>query len=182
VIVATPLHLHAQHFVDALAAGKDLYAEKTRRVDCGAQGWPDCRQTSPRDFFGVEIFAARARHEMLRVEVHGRGHNHAVDIAALQQARWSSSVSTCGTRAALPRGARVASAIATTWGSAARAPDAAAPALAAGRSFPTRTRSFAPSTRDAGDIKRTAPPTAACFRNHGASSFLQFCGSSWHTA
>jgi len=29
VIVATPLHLHAQHFVDTLAAGKDLYAEKT---------------------------------------------------------------------------------------------------------------------------------------------------------
>jgi predicted dehydrogenase len=29
IIVATPLHLHAQHFVDTLAAGKDLYAEKT---------------------------------------------------------------------------------------------------------------------------------------------------------
>jgi predicted dehydrogenase len=29
VIVATPLHMHAQHFVDTLAAGKDLYSEKT---------------------------------------------------------------------------------------------------------------------------------------------------------
>lgn len=29
VIVATPLHLHAKHFVDTLAAGKDLYCEKT---------------------------------------------------------------------------------------------------------------------------------------------------------
>jgi predicted dehydrogenase len=29
VIVASPLHTHARHFVDALAAGKDLYAEKT---------------------------------------------------------------------------------------------------------------------------------------------------------
>ncbi|MBS1853108.1 MAG: Gfo/Idh/MocA family oxidoreductase [Acidobacteria bacterium] len=29
VIVASPLHLHARHFVDTLAAGKDLYAEKT---------------------------------------------------------------------------------------------------------------------------------------------------------
>ena len=29
VIVASPLHTHARHFVDTLAAGKDLYAEKT---------------------------------------------------------------------------------------------------------------------------------------------------------
>jgi len=29
VIVASPLHIHARHFVDALAAGKDLYSEKT---------------------------------------------------------------------------------------------------------------------------------------------------------
>jgi predicted dehydrogenase len=29
VIVASPLHLHARHFVDSIAAGKDLYAEKT---------------------------------------------------------------------------------------------------------------------------------------------------------
>lgn len=29
VIVASPLHLHARHFLDTLAAGKDLYAEKT---------------------------------------------------------------------------------------------------------------------------------------------------------
>ena len=29
VIVATPLHIHARHFLDTLAAGKDLYAEKT---------------------------------------------------------------------------------------------------------------------------------------------------------
>ncbi len=29
VIVASPLHIHARHFLDALAAGKDLYAEKT---------------------------------------------------------------------------------------------------------------------------------------------------------
>lgn len=29
VIVATPLHLHAKHFLDVLPAGKDLYCEKT---------------------------------------------------------------------------------------------------------------------------------------------------------
>src|SRR4030088_2825354 len=29
VIVASPLHTHARHFIDTLAAGKDLYAEKT---------------------------------------------------------------------------------------------------------------------------------------------------------
>src|SRR5882724_5626465 len=29
VIVASPLHIHARHFRDTLAAGKDLYAEKT---------------------------------------------------------------------------------------------------------------------------------------------------------
>src|SRR3954470_6467706 len=29
VIVASPLHIHARHFVETLAAGKDLYAEKT---------------------------------------------------------------------------------------------------------------------------------------------------------
>lgn len=29
VIVATPLHAHARHFLDTLAAGKDLYCEKT---------------------------------------------------------------------------------------------------------------------------------------------------------
>ena len=29
VIVATPLHLHAHHFLDVLASGKDLYSEKT---------------------------------------------------------------------------------------------------------------------------------------------------------
>jgi predicted dehydrogenase len=29
VIVASPLHIHARHFVDTVAAGKDLYAEKT---------------------------------------------------------------------------------------------------------------------------------------------------------
>jgi predicted dehydrogenase len=29
VIVASPLHLHARHFLDTLAAGKDLYCEKT---------------------------------------------------------------------------------------------------------------------------------------------------------
>jgi predicted dehydrogenase len=29
VIVASPLHIHARHFTDALAAGKDLYSEKT---------------------------------------------------------------------------------------------------------------------------------------------------------
>jgi len=29
VIVASPLHIHTRHFLDALAAGKDLYAEKT---------------------------------------------------------------------------------------------------------------------------------------------------------
>jgi len=47
--------------------------------------------------------------------------------------------------------------------------------------IPTRTRSFAPSTRDAGDISATAPPTAACFQKFtNASSFLQFCDSSWH--
>jgi predicted dehydrogenase len=29
VIVASPLHIHARHFQDALSAGKDLYSEKT---------------------------------------------------------------------------------------------------------------------------------------------------------
>jgi predicted dehydrogenase len=29
VIVASPLHLHAHHFLDVLASGKDLYSEKT---------------------------------------------------------------------------------------------------------------------------------------------------------
>ena len=29
VIVASPLHLHAKHFLDTIAAGKDLYCEKT---------------------------------------------------------------------------------------------------------------------------------------------------------
>jgi predicted dehydrogenase len=29
VIVASPLHLHARHFLDTLSAGKDLYCEKT---------------------------------------------------------------------------------------------------------------------------------------------------------
>src|SRR5205823_14855616 len=29
VIVASPLHCHAHHFLDTLAAGKDLYSEKT---------------------------------------------------------------------------------------------------------------------------------------------------------
>ena len=29
VIVASPLHTHARHFLDTLAAGKDLYSEKT---------------------------------------------------------------------------------------------------------------------------------------------------------
>jgi predicted dehydrogenase len=29
IIVATPLHIHAKHFLDAIAAGKDLYCEKT---------------------------------------------------------------------------------------------------------------------------------------------------------
>jgi len=29
VIVASPLHLHARHFLDTVAAGKDLYSEKT---------------------------------------------------------------------------------------------------------------------------------------------------------
>jgi predicted dehydrogenase len=29
VIVATPLHIHARHFLDTIAAGKDLYSEKT---------------------------------------------------------------------------------------------------------------------------------------------------------
>lgn len=29
VIVATPLHCHARHFLDTVAAGKDLYSEKT---------------------------------------------------------------------------------------------------------------------------------------------------------
>src|SRR2546421_2879627 len=29
VLVASPLHCHARHFLDTLAAGKDLYSEKT---------------------------------------------------------------------------------------------------------------------------------------------------------
>lgn len=33
VLIATPQHLHAQHFVDAIAAGKDVYQEKTMAFD-----------------------------------------------------------------------------------------------------------------------------------------------------
>jgi predicted dehydrogenase len=33
VIIATPLHLHAKYFLDSLAAGKDLYSEKTMTWD-----------------------------------------------------------------------------------------------------------------------------------------------------
>ena len=33
VIIATPLHLHAKYFLDALAAGKDIYCEKTMTWD-----------------------------------------------------------------------------------------------------------------------------------------------------
>ncbi|MGA8311809.1 MAG: Gfo/Idh/MocA family oxidoreductase, partial [Terriglobales bacterium] len=29
ILVASPLHIHARHFMDTLAAGKDLYSEKT---------------------------------------------------------------------------------------------------------------------------------------------------------
>jgi predicted dehydrogenase len=29
IMIASPLHIHARHFLDTLAAGKDLYAEKT---------------------------------------------------------------------------------------------------------------------------------------------------------
>ena len=28
VVVASPLHIHARHFLDTLVAGKDLYSEK----------------------------------------------------------------------------------------------------------------------------------------------------------
>jgi predicted dehydrogenase len=35
VIVATPLHCHARHFQDTLAAGKDLYCEKTMTWSIG---------------------------------------------------------------------------------------------------------------------------------------------------
>ncbi|HEX5082753.1 MAG TPA: Gfo/Idh/MocA family oxidoreductase [Blastocatellia bacterium] len=35
VIVATPLHCHARHFLDTLAAGKDLYCEKTMTWSIG---------------------------------------------------------------------------------------------------------------------------------------------------
>ena len=33
VIIATPLHLHANYFLDSLAAGKDIYCEKTMTWD-----------------------------------------------------------------------------------------------------------------------------------------------------
>jgi predicted dehydrogenase len=33
VIIATPLHLHAKYFLDSLAAGKDIYCEKTMTWD-----------------------------------------------------------------------------------------------------------------------------------------------------
>ncbi|MDG3007271.1 Gfo/Idh/MocA family protein [Paludisphaera mucosa] len=33
VLIATPQHLHARHFVDAIAAGKDVYQEKTMAFD-----------------------------------------------------------------------------------------------------------------------------------------------------
>jgi len=35
VLVASPLHIHARHFLDTLAAGKDLYSEKTMTWSIG---------------------------------------------------------------------------------------------------------------------------------------------------
>jgi len=35
VLIATPQHLHALHFVDAISAGKDVYQEKTMAFDAG---------------------------------------------------------------------------------------------------------------------------------------------------
>ncbi|MFN8002631.1 MAG: Gfo/Idh/MocA family oxidoreductase [Acidobacteriota bacterium] len=45
MIVATPLHCHARHFLDTLAAGKDLFCEKTMTWSVDeADAWFGCRQ------------------------------------------------------------------------------------------------------------------------------------------
>jgi predicted dehydrogenase len=49
VIVASPLHCHARHFLDTLAAGKDLYCEKTMTWSIGeAEACVDAAKKSNR--------------------------------------------------------------------------------------------------------------------------------------
>src|SRR6185503_16211942 len=49
VIVASPLHCHARHFLDTLAAGKDLYCEKTMTWSIGeAEACLDAAKKSKR--------------------------------------------------------------------------------------------------------------------------------------
>src|SRR5260370_20966403 len=45
VIVASPFHCHARHFLDTIAAGKALYAEKTMTWSIAAAG--ACRTAAP---------------------------------------------------------------------------------------------------------------------------------------
>src|SRR5215472_10796853 len=46
VIVATPLHCHSRHFLDTIAAGKDLYCEKT--MTWSIQEAETCREAAKR--------------------------------------------------------------------------------------------------------------------------------------
>jgi predicted dehydrogenase len=53
VLVATPLHIHARHFLDTLAAGKDLYSEKTMTWSIAEA--EQCLQVSKRSDRVVQI-------------------------------------------------------------------------------------------------------------------------------
>jgi predicted dehydrogenase len=53
VLVASPLHIHARHFLDTLAAGKDLYSEKTMTWSIGEA--EQCLQASKKSDRVIQI-------------------------------------------------------------------------------------------------------------------------------
>jgi len=53
VLVASPLHIHARHFTDTLAAGKDLYSEKTMTWSIAEAG--QCLEASKKSDRIVQI-------------------------------------------------------------------------------------------------------------------------------